>query len=279
MSKVGLPNHGWLVWHHPLRRHRETAEQLHQAVAVDGEVYGLAHANVVERRGRKGAELIGPDMRVNVGDDVHAGRLELRHCIGRRRFDPVDLAGEQRRDARGRVGHREQHQALTFRYTRGIPVVRVTMQQRPIPRGEAVEDPRSGAGRRLRELIPIAAQFLPTRRAGYVDVRHLVGEYRIRLVGRDLHRRRVERTIGGDRADIGRALRRLRLVVLRCIPLDEFVEVPHHRVGVECAAVVELDPGAEFERPDGPGRGIDLPTQRQARQRAVRRCLPATGRS
>jgi hypothetical protein len=75
------------------RRHHQAAEQavLHGG-AVDAQVGGLAHADVVPGRAFDAAELPRPDMRLFVLVEHEAALLDLRQRVGRRILDPLDLA-------------------------------------------------------------------------------------------------------------------------------------------------------------------------------------------
>ena len=73
--KVGLPNHWWPGGQKPFGRDHQAAEQLLHALAVDREIGGLAHADVVPGRALDAREVPGPVVRIGVGDDLEAGRL------------------------------------------------------------------------------------------------------------------------------------------------------------------------------------------------------------
>ena len=249
---------------HPLGRHRQPTEQLDQPVAVDRQVGGLADAHIVERRTRHETELVRPNMRIDVRVQLHPGRLDARHRVRWRRLDPIDLTGQQGRQPGRRIGHAAQDQPVRFRHPLRVPIGGIAAHLRTLPRDHLFHDPRPGAGRGHRDLVPVAAHFLPAGRARHVEIDRLIREHRVGGLVDDLHGHLIDHAIGRDGANPRPGLSRLGLVELRRGPVQQLVEVPDHRLGRELAAVVERYAGAQLEGPDGLGFGIDLPAQSQS---------------
>ena len=67
-------------------------EQVFHVLAVECVVGGLAHPLVGERALDE-IELVRPVVGINPRDDLHAGGFQPVDRVGRRRLDPVDLAG------------------------------------------------------------------------------------------------------------------------------------------------------------------------------------------
>ena len=72
-------------------RHHPT-KQLEKTGSVNAEVGSMAHALIQPRRAFGERQLPGPDVRLLIEVDLVAAALDLRHGIGRRRLDPVDLS-------------------------------------------------------------------------------------------------------------------------------------------------------------------------------------------
>jgi hypothetical protein len=104
-------------------------------------------------------------MRGDVVDDLHARGLELRHGVGRRRFDQIDLAREQRIGARQCFRHRHQHELVDFRNPLLVPIVCVLGELGEFARHQLGQLERAGAGRLACEFVPILAELLILRRA------------------------------------------------------------------------------------------------------------------
>jgi len=90
---------------------RVVQQALADADAIDGVVGRLPHELVVPRLLVQ-TQRVRPVVGVGVQRDLKAAALELRDRIRRRHFDPVHLAAAQRGQARGRLGHRQQHEAV-----------------------------------------------------------------------------------------------------------------------------------------------------------------------
>ena len=143
------------------RRLGQPVQQLDDGVAVDREVGRLAQPDVGPRRARQQRGMIVPDVRRHVLLDAHAGLLQARHRVGRRRLDHVDRVGQQRRGAAGILGRADQHQPVGLGHALGIPVALVLHQLGALARHQAGELERAGARRLRRHLVPVLALLLP----------------------------------------------------------------------------------------------------------------------
>src|SRR5712664_2898496 len=76
--------------------------------------------------------------------------------VGRRHLDPVDLPAAERGQARGGLGHREEHGLVDLRLAPGIPVVLEGLQLEALARHELGQAERSRARRLVSELAPVA---------------------------------------------------------------------------------------------------------------------------
>ncbi len=85
---------------------RRPAQQVHHVRPVDRVIGRLAHPQILERAAGE-VEQIGPVVRVDIGDDLHARGFQPRDRIGRGRLDPVDLASEERGGAGRSLRHRD----------------------------------------------------------------------------------------------------------------------------------------------------------------------------
>ena len=147
------------------RRHHQTGEQaVLQAFAIDAEIGRLADANVVPGRAFDARELPRPDMRLLVGVDDEAALLDFCDRIRRRRLDPVDLAGKQRRGAGVRLGHRQQQHLVDLGNARLVPVIFVLHEFEPLARREARHLPGAGARGVLARTRPRRPSISPWRR-------------------------------------------------------------------------------------------------------------------
>ena len=237
----------------------QAVHQPDHGVAVDREIERLAQADVGPGRARQHAEMIIPDMRRDVVDDPHARGFELRHRVGRRRFDQIDLASQQRVGSGQRLRHRNQDQLVDFRNPLLVPVIGVLRQFGEFARHELGQLERSGAGRLAGELVPVLAELFVLRRAGDQEPEHLVGKEGIDRLGGDLDGGIVDLGVARDRRQSGLDLRALTLVELRRLVVQDLVQVPDHRVGIEVAAVMELDALAQGEAPLGLVLVVDFP--------------------
>ena len=204
-------------------------------------------------------------MRRHVLHDPELLRGKLRHHVGRRRLDEVDLTVEQRIGARHCVGDRDQHDAVGLRQPGLVPVGRVLHEIGALARHQLVELERAGARGLHRDLGPVAAELLPLRRAADQEPRQLVGEQRVDALGGDLDGVVVDLLERRDRRDARAHLRALLRVELRRLVVQHLVEVPDHRVGLEVGAVVKFDALAQREAPDLVVLRVDLPLGGQAR--------------
>ena len=126
-------------------------------------------------------------MRRDVVDDPHARRFELRHRVGRRRLDQVDLSRQQRIGSRQRFRHRNQNQLVDFRNPLLVPVILVLRQFGEFARHQFCKFERSCAGRLAGKLVPVLAELFVLRGAGDQEPEHLVREERLDGLGRDFH--------------------------------------------------------------------------------------------
>ncbi len=242
----------------------EPVEQSDDRVAVDREVERLAQPDVGPGRARQHAQVIIPDVRRHIGDDLHAGRLELGHRVGRRRLDQVDLAREQRVDARQRLRNRNENQPIDLGNAGLVPIVGVLHELGALTRNEPRQLEGPGARRLARELLPVAADLLVLRRARHQEPEHLVRKDRVDLLGGDLDRVIIDLAVARDRGQAGLHLGALALVVLRRLLVEHLVEIPDHRIGVEAAAVVELHVPAQRKAPLFLVARVDAPFRGQA---------------
>ncbi len=198
-------------------------------------------------------------MRRDVIDDPHACGFQLRHRIGRRRFDQVDLSGQQRVGSGQRFRHRDQDQLVDFRDPLLVPVIRILRQFSQFARHQFRQLERSGARRLACEFIPVLAEFFVLRGAGHQKPQHLIREERIDGLGGDLDRGVVDPGVARNRRQAGFHLGALALVELRGFVVEDLVEIPDHRVGIEVAAVMEFHALAERKSPLGLVVVVDLP--------------------
>ena len=140
-----------------------------------------------------------------------------------------------------------------------VPVIRVLRQFGQFARHQLGQFERAGARRLACELVPVLAELFILRGAGDQEPEHLVGEEGIDGLGGDLDGGVVDLGVALDRGQAGLDLRALALVELRRLVVQDLVEIPDHRIGVEVAAVVEFDALAQREPPFGLVGVVDLP--------------------
>ena len=284
MSNVRIAPPRMAGRHGALGHFHQAAEQLLQLVAVDAQVGGLAHPLVEPGRAFGERELPGPHVRLRVGIQHEALRLDLRDGVGRRRLDPVDLARQQRRGAGAGLRHRQQDDAVDLRLALGIPVVVVLDVFHALARRELVhlERPRArsvggeGGPRLLGPLGRIAdagqrvVLLLPVRRRGHEQVGQVDRDEAVRLLGGQLdrvvvdlaRRHQVRHAADGDADLVGREVRRLLL--------EDLLDVPDDGIGLQVGAVMELHALAQLEDPLGLVGRIDGPFGGEARDQHAR---------
>ncbi len=225
------------------------AHQLLDAGAIDCKIGRLAHPDVGPWRAFDHARLVGPVVRIFVGDDRHAALLETRNGVRRRHLDPVDLARQQRGGARGRLRHGEQDHLVELRHACLVPVVGEARQLHALARYHAIDLERAGTRGLQRHLVPVLALLLPVRGAREENVGHVVGDQRVHHAGRELDGVFVDRLVADQRRDARPHLGELLGIELRRLVVQDLVEVPDHGIGVERRAVMELHTLAQLEDP------------------------------
>ena len=198
-------------------------------------------------------------------------RLDPLEILDGHVLDHVDIARQQRRDARPGAGDRAEHDALPLRLV--APVAVVALEDDAIPLGEARKLVGPGADRRrtgveglgLREgACPLAFLSVERHLARAVrlrrqdeDGRGFARQHRIGPRRRYHQRQRVGRRHAGDAARVDRERRRRVLHPRRAAERIDDV------VGGEVGAVGELDARPQLEFPGGV---VDVaPGQREAR--------------
>ena len=137
--------------------------------------------------------------------DHEAALLDFGDRIRRRRLDPVDLAGQQRRGAGIGFRHRQQHHLVDLGNARLVPVVLVLDQFEPFARREARHLPGAGARGVLGERRPGGLRFrlgvgafglssnsFAIRRAGHEQIGQVDRQETVRLLGGQFHRHVVD---------------------------------------------------------------------------------------
>ena len=251
--KAGAPNQGMAGVHVSDGGAHGSGEEFGEGVAVDGEVDGLADADVVPGAAWESAGFVGPDVRVDVGDEGHSGGLELIEHVGRGGFGPVDLAGEEGGGAGDGLGDGHEDEAVEFGDAGFVPVVRVASEFEAFAGDDAVDAEGAGAGGVEGDFLPVAAVLFPVGGAGIEEIGDLEGEEGVDDLGGDLDGHVVDGAVGGDGGDAAADLAGLAGIVLGGFVVVDFFEVPDDCGGVEGGAVVEFHVGAEFE---GPGSGV-----------------------
>ncbi len=161
------------------RLDHHVADELLDAGAVDREVGRLAHADVGPGRGLDHAGLIGPVVRILVGDDRHAALLQARYGVRRRHLDPIDLAGEQGGGPGRRFRHREQQHLIELRHARLVPVAVEAAELHTLARHDAIDLKRTSA-RRIEPYFTVALpSFSHWVGPRIEDVGHVVGKQRV----------------------------------------------------------------------------------------------------
>ena len=259
------------------RRHHQAGKQaVAQPFAIDAEIGRLADADVVPGRAFDTGELPGPDMRLFVGLELEAALLDFGDGIGRRRLDPVDLAGEQRRGAGIGFRHRQQHHLVDLGNARLVPVILVLDEFEPLARRELRHLPRAGARcvlgkrrpRRLRFRLGVRAfgrviKLLPLRRARHEQIGQVDRQKTVRLLGGQFHRHVVDLARRGQRRHARGGDADLACIKLRRVLLQNLLDVPDHGVGIERRAVMEGDAGPQLEGPFLLVGFVDLPFGRK----------------
>ena len=207
---------------------------------------------------------------------VEAALLDFRDRIRRRRLDPVDLAGQQRRGAGIGLRHRQQHHLVDLGNARLVPIVVVLDQFEPLARREVRHLPRAGARGVLGERGPGGLRFrlgvgafgrvkelLPFRRARHEQIGEIDRQEAVRLLGGQFHRHVVDLARRGQRRHARGGDADLAGVELRRVLLQHLVDVPDHGVGIERRAVVEGDAGTQLEGPLLLVGVVDLPFGRE----------------
>ncbi|MGY4412804.1 hypothetical protein ACVWW4_004540 [Bradyrhizobium sp. LB7.1] len=261
-ARLAEPRAGWIDL--ALGGFCEAVHQADHCLTIDREIERLAQADVGPGRARQHAQMIIPDMRRDVVDELHAGRLELRHGIRRRRFDQVHLAGEQRVGAGQRLRHRHQHELVDLGNALLVPIIRILRELGELARHQFRQFEWAGPGGLARELVPILAELVVLRGARHKKPEHLVGKEGIDRLGGDLHRGIVDLGVACDRGQAGLHLCALPLVELRRLVVEHLVQIPDHRIGIELAAVVKLHALAQDEAPLGLVLVIDFPLRGQS---------------
>ena len=252
--------------HRALRHFHQAVERALQLLAIDAQVGGVAHALVEPGRALGERELPRPDVRLRVGGDDEALVLDALDRIRRRVLDPVDLARQQRRRAGVGLRHRQQHDAVDLRRALGIPVGLVgdVLDALARPRTCAIlngPEPEASAANAAQACLARSALSATEASASYFFCQ-CAGEAMnrlVRLIGRKLSGSLVvsstvrssiflaETRFGmrddGDADLVGREVRR--------VLVEHLLDVPDDGVGLEVRAVMELDAGAQLERPLG----------------------------
>ena len=207
-------------------------------------------------------------MGVHVACDGKARTLEAVECVRWWCFHPVHLVGAQRSHTGRRIGHGQQHQFVQLGHPVLVPVALVAGQHGAFARHVGFHLERAGARWFLDEVVPALAHRQPLRGAGHHHHGELVGQLRLGFGRGDLHRQVVDHFVSLDGGDTVAPLGGLLGVKLLGLGVKELVQVPHHGLGVEGGAVVELHVGAQLEGPAGLVGGVHLPVGGQAGDQA-----------
>ena len=246
--RIAIP--GVARWHHAFGWQAIEAKQAADAVAVNRQIHCLAHLEIGSGVAFDKRKLPRPGVRVRIAGDLVAARLQLRNRIGRRRFDPINLARQERVDARIAFRHRYQHQLVGFRHTRLVPVGTIALKLQAFTRHQAHKFPRAGTDRGFGKFCP-ALRFGPCGGAGDEQVGQVDRQKRIRLTRRHFHRRVVDLARTGQRRHARQGLADQTRVVMRCVLLQHLLEIEHDRIGVDVGAVMKFRALAQFENPLG----------------------------
>ena len=204
-------------------------------------------------------------MRIGVGDDLHSSALQHGNGVGGRRLDEVHLAGQQGRRAGRRLRHRQQDQLVLLRHARLVPVILVRCQLHPLMRSGTDELIRPGAGGMAGIGVPVVFQRLRPAAADHQHVGHVVGEKRLDELCVDRDGVVVDLLDAVEIREVSARKGELLRVELRRVLVADPLEVPHHVVGVEIAAIVPFHALAQREDPSLVVIRIDVPFGRQAR--------------
>ena len=219
-------------------------------------------------------------MRLGVGIDLVAALLDLRHRVRGRGLDPVDLAAQQSGCAGIGFRHGQHHDLGDLGGALGVPVSLVGGQLQALARHKACHLERTRARRVSGERGPggLAAVGrgrhagghglelgVPLRGRGHEQVGQVGGQKRVGLAGGQFHRQVVNLAGAAQRGHAGRRHADLAGVELHRVLVQHLAHVPHHCVGVEGRAVMELHTGAQLEHPLGLVLGVHHPGHRHAR--------------
>ena len=203
-------------------------------------------------------------MGLGVGVDLEAALRDLRHGVGGGGFDPVHLATEQRRRAGVGLGHGQHHHLVDLGCALGVPIGLVGRQFQALARYKTGDLERARARRVCRKCRPGRLGFvcrggtrggikflLPLGGRGHEQVGEVDGQKCVGFAGGQLHRQVIDlaRRAQGGHARGGHA--HLAGVEVDGVLVEHLGHVPHHRIGVEGRAVMELDARPQLEHPLG----------------------------
>ena len=202
-------------------------------------------------------------MRIGPQADLKSGRLQRRDRVGRRHFDPIDLARAQCREPCRRLRHWDQDHLFELRDPGLVPVIGVAGQFGELAEDDLGDLERPGTCRVLGELRPALARFLPFGRADDQNVGDQIWEKAERIFGVDRDRAVVDLLPVTEHVDERAHDRRPGRIELWGLLVIEPLQVPDNRVGGDRGAVGELDTLAQGENPAGVVARIDFPCGRQ----------------
>ena len=246
----------------PIARDRNAVEHLDHLAAVDRVVRSLTHAQVRERPAHEVQE-IRPSVRIHVGDDVHPGGLEAVDGIGRWCLDPIDLPGQQRRDTRRRLRHRQQHDAVLLGNAVVVPVIGVLDELEPLVRHHLVELIGARSSRRFGIGLIVVPCLRHCARRHHQQERQVIGKQRDDGVGMDRNRGAVDLLDMVNVVAAGARAGEVQGIEGRTRLRRQPFEVPNRGIGIPIAAVVEFDVMAQFDNPFLWIVGIGRPLRRQ----------------
>ena len=162
-----------------------------------------------------------------------------------------------------RLRHRDQHEPVVLGHPRRVPVVLVLDQLQALARHDPVELVGPGAGRRLGILRVVEVGLLDRALRDHVPDAQIVRRERVRRLREDRDGAVVD-LLGVVDVDRAHAVARVvdRVEALRLV-VDQALDVPHHQVGRQVAAVVELHALAQLDDPSLVVGGIDGPLGRR----------------
>ena len=108
--------------------------------------------------------MIIPDMRRDVFHDPRARLAQPRDNIGRRRFNQIHLAGQQRIGPRDGFRRADQHNAIHLRHARRVPIAGIAQQFDIRARHQPTHAEGARAGRFIGKAFPGTAQLFILRR-------------------------------------------------------------------------------------------------------------------